>query len=193
VKVPLRLIPKNLLKHPLRSLLTVLSLAVALFLLCLLRSLVVTLDAGVENSKSDRVIAQSAVSLFVFLPESYLGKIRAIDGVAEAIGWTWFGGYYQKPENFFAQFAVDADRLLAMYPEMEIIEGSEEAFLEGGGGGRLSVGATDVETQGVEGESQGEGRRSRGGAVFDGEDKILGSAPEVEVGVPPGVEVRATA
>ena len=29
--------------------------------------------------------------------------------------------------------------------------------------------------------------------MFDGEDKIVGSAPEVEVGVPPGVEVGATA
>ncbi|MFH0947303.1 MAG: FtsX-like permease family protein [Planctomycetota bacterium] len=127
--MPFILIPRYLLKHPLRSLLTALSLMVALFLLCLLRSLVVTLDAGVRESRSDRVIVQSAVSLFVWLPESYAGKIEGVEGVEEVISWSWFGGYYQDPSNFFAQFAVDQEKLLSVYPEIEIIEGSEEAFL----------------------------------------------------------------
>ncbi|MBI4879246.1 MAG: ABC transporter permease [Planctomycetes bacterium] len=127
--MPLRLVPRNLLKHPLRSLLTLLSLAVALFLLCLLRSLVVALDAGVRGAKSDRVIVQSAVSLFVFLPESYQEKIRQVEGVAEVMGWTWFGGYYQEPANFFAQFATDSELLFSMYPEIQIIKGDARDFL----------------------------------------------------------------
>lgn len=59
-RVPLRLVIKNLFKHPLRSLLTMASLAAALFLLCVLRSVVVTLDAGVKSARSDRIIVQSA-------------------------------------------------------------------------------------------------------------------------------------
>ena len=42
----LRLVQRNLLRHPLRSLLTVGSLAAALFLLCILRSLITTLESG---------------------------------------------------------------------------------------------------------------------------------------------------
>jgi len=129
IKVPLRLVVKNLLRHPVRSILTVLSLAVAVFLLCLLRSLVVSLDAGVREARSDRLIVQSAVSLFVYIPQSYDTKIRQVEGVEDVCSWTWFGGYYQEQSNFFAQFAVDSDRLLSMYPEMVLVEGSEADFL----------------------------------------------------------------
>jgi putative ABC transport system permease protein len=71
---------------------------------------------------------QSSVSLFVYLPESYEAKIRQVEGVGEIVRWNWFGGYYQEPSNFFAQFATDADRLLDVYPQIELVEGSREAF-----------------------------------------------------------------
>jgi len=34
-------------------------------------------------------------------------KIRAVPGVRGVAPFNWFGGYYQDPKNFFAQFAVD--------------------------------------------------------------------------------------
>lgn len=125
----LRLSLKNLVKHPLRLVLTGGALAVAIFLLCVLRSLVVALDVGVRNAKSNRLIVQSAVSLFVNLPEAYEEKLRAVPGVAEVTKWQWFGAYYQSPKNFFAQFAVDPERFLSVYKEVEIVEGSAEDFL----------------------------------------------------------------
>ena len=127
-RVPFRLIARNLLKHPVRSLLTIGSLTVAVFLLCILRSFVVTLDAGVKAASSDRFIVQSAVSLFVILPESYEGKIRLEPGVDDVCRWTWFGGYYQDPANFFGQFGVNEDSLIAVYPEIVIENGSAERF-----------------------------------------------------------------
>ncbi len=120
---------RNLLKHPLRSLLTTGSLVVALFLLCTLRSLVSTLEAGGDAARNDRLWVQSAVSLFVELPLSYPEKIVRVDGVEQACKWQWFGGYYQDPGNFFAQFAVDQEEMLEMYPEVEIVEGHRELFL----------------------------------------------------------------
>jgi putative ABC transport system permease protein len=126
--IPLRLVGGNLLKHPVRSVLTVLSLAIAVFLLCALRTLLVALDAGVRSAAVNRIIVQSSVSLFVYLPESYEAKIRLVAGVEEIVRWNWFGGFYQEPGNFFAQFATDADRLIDVYPEIELIEGSRETF-----------------------------------------------------------------
>ena len=123
-----RLVLKNLLKHPLRLLLTVGSLIVALFLLCVLRSLVAALGAGVEAANEQRLWVQSAVSLFVDLPVSYQSKIEGIDGVGSVGKWQWFGGYYQDQGNFFAQFAVDPEELFDMYPELEIVSGSKEDF-----------------------------------------------------------------
>lgn len=124
----LELVFRNLMRHPVRSALTVASLAVALFLLCTLRSLVTTLESGVEAASSSRMVVQSAVSLFVDLPLSYQNKIRSTPGVAEAAKWQWFGGYYQEPSNQFAQFAIDSEHFLELFPELHMIEGSKEAF-----------------------------------------------------------------
>lgn len=127
--MPLRIVWRSLLAHPLRSILTFGSLVIALFLLCFLRAAIVAMESGVEGASSQRLIVQSAVSLFVDLPLSYQGKIETVPGVAGTCKWTWFGGIYQRPENFFAQFAVDKERLFATYPEIEIAEGSRETFL----------------------------------------------------------------
>jgi len=126
--VPLKLIWRNLLRHKLRVLLTAGSLTVAFFLLCVLRALVVSLDSGVKEASSDRLVVQSAVSLFVNLPASYQGKIEAIDGVEETMKMTWFGGYYKETSNMFAQFAVDSDRIETVYPEIKIVSGSWDDF-----------------------------------------------------------------
>ncbi len=127
--VPLKLIWRNLTRHKLRAFLTIGSLVVAFFLLCVLRALVVSLDTGVKEASSDRLVVQSAVSLFVDLPVSYQSKIESVDGVEEIMKMTWFGGYFQEPSNMFAQFGVDPDRMETVYPEIEIIEGSMEGFM----------------------------------------------------------------
>ena len=127
--MPLRLVLKSLFAHPLRSILTMASLAVAIFLLCVLRSLVVSLDAGVRAATSNRLVVQSAVSLFVNLPKSYLQKLESVGGVSEVARVQWFGGYYREPANFFAQFAVDPQEFLTIFPEIQVTEGSLERFL----------------------------------------------------------------
>jgi len=124
-----RLVLRNLIKHPFRSLLTIGSLVVALFLMCFLRTVVTALAAGVEAADSKRLWVQSAVSLFVDLPTSYQSRLEGVDGVAMVGKWQWFGGYYQDRSNFFAQFAVDPEEFLAMYPELEIVAGSTDDFL----------------------------------------------------------------
>ncbi len=125
----LKLAFRNLWQHKLRSLLTVGSLAVALFTLCVLRSIVTTLEAGLENANSNRLWVQSAVSLFVDLPLRYEAQIANVAGVETVCKWQWFGGYYQDQGNFFAQFACDMEELLEIYPEMELVDGSKEKLL----------------------------------------------------------------
>lgn len=125
-----RLVRRNVTQHPLRSLLTVGSLVVAIFLLCMLRSLIVALNSGVQDAQSNRYWVQSAVSLFVNMPISYQQKIEGVEGVEETCKWQWFGGYYQDPGNFFAQFACDGAELLEIYPEIDIVEGDGQKFLD---------------------------------------------------------------
>lgn len=124
-----KLIRRSLLRHPVRTLLTIGSLAVALFLLCFLRALVTTLEAGVASANQQRLWVQSAVSLFVDLPISYQAKIEGVEGVRRSCKFQWFGGYFRDRANFFAQFAVDPEVFLEMWPEARIVAGSKEAFL----------------------------------------------------------------
>ena len=130
LRFPWLLVFKNLGGRPLRTFLTLASLTVAFFLLCVLRSVLGGLEAGIKASANDRLVVQSAVSLFVSLPDSYQAKIQSVPGVEDAIRWQWFGGIYQDPSNFFAQFAVDHDRLLKVYPEIHTDEAAAQAFLE---------------------------------------------------------------
>lgn len=126
---PVRLVLRNLTRRRLRLVLTMASLAVAVFVLILLRGLVVALEAGVAAASSERLIVQSAVSLFVSLPQGYEDKIRQVEGVAEITEFQWFGGVYRERGGFFAQFGVDPEAFLAIYPEVQIVEGSREEFL----------------------------------------------------------------
>ncbi|MBZ0152806.1 MAG: ABC transporter permease [Planctomycetes bacterium] len=122
--MPFRLLWRNLFRHWLRTLLTVLSVAVALFLLSVLNAIDRGLDASIAEASRTRLWVQSAVSLFVNLPHSYEQKIRSTPGVAEVVRFQWFGGVYQDPSNFFAQFGVDPEKWLASYPEIELVEGT---------------------------------------------------------------------
>jgi len=128
--MPWRLVWRNVLAHPLRSSLTLLSVAVAVFLLCTLRAVVAALTESVEKASVDRLWVQSAVSLYVDLPQSYQNKIAAVDGVQRVCRWQWFGGVYRDPANFFAQFGCDPEQMLPMYPEMAIVEGSYDTFIK---------------------------------------------------------------
>lgn len=126
---PFLLVLRNLTRHRLRLALTTASLTVAVFVLILLRSLVVALDAGVQAAASDRLIVQSAVSLFVSMPLGYEPKIRQVEGIQELTKFQWFGGVYQERSGFFAQFGVDPEAFFRSYPEVNIVEGSAEDFV----------------------------------------------------------------
>ena len=138
-----RLVRRNLLDHPVRSVLTVGAITVAMFLFCFVRSIVTSLDAAVNAAATNRVIVASAVSLFQSLPTPYLEKIKSIDGVEESCNFTWFGGRYKKPENFFAQFGTDPKELLDLYPEIDMPDEQKAAWLEDKQGAIVGIGLAE--------------------------------------------------
>jgi putative ABC transport system permease protein len=116
----LTLVRRNVWRHPVRSVLTFLFATLALFLFVFLRSAVTTLDSAAKAAATDRLAVQSAVSLFVYMPYSYRSRIAQVEGV-ESVGiWNWFGGFYQEPENFFAQFATPMRTTLEQFPEIVV-------------------------------------------------------------------------
>ncbi len=111
---------RNILRHRLRSSLTILGIVVAILAFGLLRTVVSAWYAGADAASDKRLIVRSSISLIFPLPLSYAEKLRTIDGVTQVGKMNWFNGIYIDERNFFAQFAVDADNHFNLYPEFVV-------------------------------------------------------------------------
>ena len=120
---------RNLFRKKTRTILTVGSIAVALFLFGLLVTIERSLNAGVDVAGVDRLIVRNKISLIMPLPLAYQERLRQIDHVSEATYASWFGAIYQEPKNFFPQFAIDTETYRTVFPEFEISEEEWQAFL----------------------------------------------------------------
>ena len=125
----LPLVWKNLVRRKVRTLFTVLSIVVAFILYAYLAAIQLAFGMGVELAGADRLLVIHKVSFIQMLPESYKGRIEAVDGVADVSSTTWFGGIYQEPRNFFPQFAVEPASYLRLYPEIVLRDEEREAWL----------------------------------------------------------------
>ncbi len=124
-----RMIIRNAFRHPLRSLLTVAGVAVAIIAFGLLRTLVELWYYGAEHSSASRLVTRNAISLVFTLPISYKDRIRQISGVRGVAQGNWFGGIYLDEKHFFANYAVEPKSYLELYPEFVLPPEQKKAFL----------------------------------------------------------------
>jgi putative ABC transport system permease protein len=123
---------KNLFRKKTRSILTLGSILVLLFAICIMGTLLATLSRDPSDGKGMyRLVVRHKVSLTNFIPEAYGEKIRQLGGIEEMSIWCWFGGKYidYSAKNQFARFAVEPDRFLKVFDEARIIEGSAEDWI----------------------------------------------------------------
>lgn len=114
----LQFLLSNLGRKKVRTILTLLSIMIAFLLFGLLRSLAGAFDQGAEIAGEDRLISINKISLIQPLPEAYLTKVQALDGVDKVTSANWFGGYYQEAKSQFPQFPVIAEDYFDIYKEM---------------------------------------------------------------------------
>lgn len=114
----LQFLLSNLGRKKMRTTLTLLSIVIAFLLFGLLRSLAAAFDQGAEIAGEDRLVSINKISLIQPLPEAYLAKVQALDGVEKATSANWFGGYYQDAKNQFPQFPIIAEDYFEIYKEM---------------------------------------------------------------------------
>jgi putative ABC transport system permease protein len=126
----LPLIFANLLRKKVRTVLTIGSFAVALFLFGLLATIRVAFSQGVDVAGADRLMVINKVSIIQPLPLPYRDRILRIPGVKQVTFANWFGGVYIDERNFFPQFAVDPQTYRAMYPEFILPDDQWKAFQE---------------------------------------------------------------
>jgi putative ABC transport system permease protein len=99
-----------------RTLLTLLSVVAAFLLFGMLDSVRVAFNSSANVEGYDRLITTSKLSITQALPYSLLTQIESTPGVANVSYATWFGGIYQDPNNFFANYAVGPG-FMELYPE----------------------------------------------------------------------------
>ncbi len=122
------LVLANLGRHKRRTVLTVLSVALALFLFASLRSVVTTLATVGQAGSETRMIVRNAIGIVFPVPLAYRSRLQSTPGVSSVGFASWFGGVYQDPRQFFPSFAVDPV-YLDLYPEIVVPAGQREAFL----------------------------------------------------------------
>ena len=126
----LRLVFANLGRHKLRSILTIASVALALFLFASLRSVTTTMAAAAQFGGARRLVTLNATGLVFPLPLAYANRIKGLPGVTGLSWANWFGGRYGDGKNFFANFAVDAESYLDLYPEIVLPADQRQAFIQ---------------------------------------------------------------
>jgi putative ABC transport system permease protein len=118
----------NLRRKKIRTLLTIGSFTVALFLFGILGAIRYGFRQGIDVAGADRLVVIGRTSMIQPLPLPYKDRLRRTPGVKDVAHATWFGGVYQDPKNFFAQFAIVPDDWLKMYPEFVVPEDQWKAF-----------------------------------------------------------------
>lgn len=113
----LKLIFKNLLRHKLRSFLTILGIAIAVMAFGLIRTVLDMWYVGIEASAPDRLISRHSVSFIFPLPLAYQTRLASVPGVSAVSHATWFQGTYIDQNNFFPRIAIDPETFLPLYPE----------------------------------------------------------------------------
>jgi putative ABC transport system permease protein len=63
------------------------------------------------------------------LPLAYAPRLEGLDGVHTLSYASWFGGIYQDPRNFFANFGIEPETYFALYPEMVVPDEQRRAFM----------------------------------------------------------------
>ena len=113
-----------------RTALTMMSVAIAVFLFAALRAVLDGFDAVAAASSSTRVVTIRSTSMIFSMPSSHVEAIKATPGVEEVSYANWFGGIYKDPKNFFGQFGVEPESYLRMYPEAILSPEERTAFLD---------------------------------------------------------------
>jgi putative ABC transport system permease protein len=120
---------RNTVRNPVRSLLTVGSIAVSLLLMMILLSfLAMNRQTARTLGEYNRLITLSSQGFTQPVPISMVNDIRAVPGVVAVSPLSWYGGKFKEESNAFAQFGVDPQSIFAIYDEFRVPPGELEAF-----------------------------------------------------------------
>jgi putative ABC transport system permease protein len=128
-----------------RTLSTVIAMALCVFLFCILQSVLAHFDGFVKSRSPRRLMTRNAVSLLSVLPLTHGSRIERVPGVKRAAATFGFGGVLPARKEgkadagsgeetdwtaVFQNLAVDAEPYFAMSPELMIPPDQFRDFLQ---------------------------------------------------------------
>ena len=121
---------RNLLRNKLRSLLTGFAIALAIALVCILRTMPAGFDYFLESlATNTRISIHNTAGIVYGMPYAYLARIKAVPGVVDAVSWTWFGGAVDRDRGVtFPNFSVDSDSIGVVFADMDLAPETLEHF-----------------------------------------------------------------
>lgn len=122
-------VTRNILRGPIRTLLTVASLTICLFLMMILFAFL-SINGEVASSLRiyNRIISMSSQGLAQPVPIARVGEIARMDGVLAASPFSWYGGKLGEERMPFAQFGVDPGTIFSIYDEIKVTPAQFKAF-----------------------------------------------------------------
>lgn len=121
---------RNLKRSWFRTIFTVAGAAVALVAFVMIRTMLWAWHIGEEFAASDRLGTRHKVSFIMQLPKRYVEDVRAVPGIKSATYANWFGAKIPtKPDEFFANMAVDGASYLTVIDEMVVDDASKQRWL----------------------------------------------------------------
>ena len=103
-----------------RTILTVLSIAIAFLLFGLLQGINKGMDRLYADLNVDRLYVLRRIGMNDGLPLSQLERIKSVPGVSAVTHWSYVGGFYRNAHNSLPAFAVDAASHFKVYPKIGI-------------------------------------------------------------------------
>ena len=123
------LVFKNLMRSKRRTFLTVLSIAVSLFIFSALVSLpTVANEILGDTASSTRIATHNKAGLTYNIPIAYKQRVAAVPHVEAVVAESWFGGVYHEVYDQFPNLAVDPEQVDVMWPDWGISKDQFEQF-----------------------------------------------------------------
>ena len=120
---------RNARRNPVRSVLTIASTGICLFLMMILVSFFAISDEVNDSVRIyNRIATLNANGFAGMIPISDVKEVSQLEGVKAASPFSWYGGKYQDEIMPFAQFAVDPDTVFTIMDELTIPQDQLKAF-----------------------------------------------------------------
>jgi putative ABC transport system permease protein len=112
---------RNARRNPVRSVLTIASTSICLFLMMILVSFFAISDEVNSGARIyNRIVMLNANGFAGMIPISYVKEVAQLDGVVAVSPFSWYGGKYQDEILSFAQFGVDPNTIFRIMDEFVI-------------------------------------------------------------------------